>query len=171
MPIPLIRAAWNYVMDSDIPARLIEQGLLGSDPMDGHHGFENGWVFSGGDENGDPFRNVAGTGLCAVVLYSADEWAPPANFRSTQYPRLHLVVFADPTRDASGQPIARDAEDKAYTIWRALHPLFHDSANVIHQFGDLAVISTVQGGTWTMMDVPNGDGAVRGDCTYNLQID
>ena len=130
-----------------------------------------GWV-TGLDSDGAPFRNVETYGTCAVIYFIADEWTQPSLYRSSQYPRLHLQVWADRSRDADGNPNGvHDAEDKARFVWRLLHPLFHDPANVVHAFDALRVHSTVQGGSWSIMDVPGSDGVLRSDCVYNLHLD
>lgn len=173
MEVSLHDSIRSYIVNSGVPQQLMASTpqLLGYDPSGGPYDWaKGGWVM-GSDPAGNPYRDVESTGLCAIVFYIADEWAAPATFRSAQYPRLHLQVWADPDRDADGSPTQHNAEDKARHIWRLLHPLFHDPANVIHAFDTLRVHSTVQGGTWSIMEVPNGDGSVRGDCTYNLHLD
>jgi hypothetical protein len=168
---------------------LMRHRLLGYDEMVNmptgslYSQINGGWVM-GTDADGAPFRDVETLGTCLVAAFVADEWAQPSLFRSSQYPRLHLQVWSDRTRDGDGQPTGvHDAEDRARAVWRLLHPLFHDPGNVIHAFGGpdptnpsappqyVRVHSTSQGGTWTIMGVPGTDGVVRADCVYNLHID
>jgi hypothetical protein len=164
MAIRLVKAAYRYLMASGVPANLVSAGLLGTDPL-----YATGWVFSG-DLTGDPFRAVEGTGKCAVVLYSFDHWAPSTQLHTARYPRLNVAIYADVSRDAQGNYTGHDAEDKAEAIYEQINPLFHDAANRVHAFDDLLVVSTLMGNPLSLMDIPDGDGAVRGLVAYDLTL-
>lgn len=164
MATTLVKAAWRYLHDSGVPASLVSAGLLGVDDV-----FPGGWVFSG-DLTGDPYRQVEGTGKCAVVLYSYDAWAPATTMHTLRFPRLQVAVYADDSRDPGGNPLTHDAETRCEAVHLAIHPLFHDPGNRVHAFSDLRVVSTVQGNALSLMAIPNGDGAVRGVAGYDITL-
>lgn len=168
MASSLVTAAWRYLMATPVPAALISSGLLGSDPTGGP--YARGWVFSG-FLGGDPYRAVEGSGKCAVVLYQYDTWAPATQMHTLRYPRLLLAIYADDTRDTLGNPVTHDAEARVESIYAAVNPLFHDPGNRVRFFDRLRVISTIQGQGLSVMEIPNGDGAVRGTVAYDLTLD
>lgn len=165
-------AAWLHLTGTPGLLTQLQAAGLGYDPADGpDNEFASGWVFAG-DPDGNPYRSVDGTGKAAVVLYSSGEWTLASQYRSTQYPRLYVAVYADHTRDPdTGAPLHHDAKNKVKAIRDLIHPLFHDPANQIHAFGPMRVHSTLQGGPWSVLPVPDKDGLLRGECAYNLHID
>lgn len=158
----LLVAARRYLVDSGVPTRLISEGLLGSDDL-----YPEGWIFQD-TADGSPFRDPENTGTCAIVLDSVDTWAAQNNHNTSTFPRLRITIFADPTRDPAGSPLKYDARVKARKVWEAVNPLFHDAANRVHAFDSLPIVSTLQGGGFSVQDVPNGDGQVRATCGYDL---
>lgn len=168
MPRPLVTAARRHLMASGIPANLISLGLLGADPSGG--AFADGWVFSG-DLTGDPYRPIEGTATSAIVLHSYDDWAPSTLLHTARYPRLRITIYSDVSRDDDGNPSrGHDAENTAESIFLSINPLFHDAANRIHHFDTMPIISTVMGDGLTLMEMPDGDGAVMGTCSYDVTV-
>jgi len=131
--------------------------------------FPEGWVFQGLSDTGNrPYRDPEGTGKCAVVLGTRDSWAGPNQHNTANFPLLRVHIYADPSRDINRNMTARDADQKAHTVWRVIDRLFHDAGNQHHQWDNLYVTSCLRGSEPSIMDVPQGDGLVRLDATYNV---
>ena len=163
MPVPIVRAAWRYLMDSGALTDLVGP-TIGTDAT-----WPAGWVFAG-DRDGNPFRAAEGTGKVSVVLFSNDHWSAPGHNHTAQFPLLRVNIFADPDRDAGGQPTKHNAEDKAQAVYDRIRPLFHDAANRVSRFDDLPIISTVEGSSLGLFGVPEGDGTVMGVATYEIAL-
>jgi hypothetical protein len=163
----LLPAAYRYVMAQASVQALITDGTIGKDTVGG--AYASGWVFSGSND-GIPPRNVEGSEQCAILFMSYSHWSSAVRHHSGQFPILTVSIFADPDRDDNDSPIAKNAESKAKRVWDVIDPLFHDPRNVVHWFDTLPVISTVQGSPLSILDIPDGDGAVRGTARYNLHL-
>jgi hypothetical protein len=160
----LVTSAFRYLMASEQAFRLVQYGVIGADPPGG--AFANGWIFSG-DLTGDPYRTVEGTGKCAVVLYTYDA----SQMHTMRYPRLHMAIYADASRTPGTlSPTTHDAQAKAEQVFTALNPLFHDPANRVRSFDGLRVLSTLQGGAFSLSLIPSGDGSIRGDVVYDVTL-
>lgn len=169
MPIPIVTAAYRHLMASGVVSALVADGLLGADPAGGP--YESGWAFSGAADNIESSpRNPGGTGKSALVLYSYDHWAAATMFHTLEYPRLHLAIYADCSRDSSGNRVKDDGDARAYEIWQRISPLFHDPGNQIHAFDDLRVISTLEGESLSIDEVPSGDGMMRAHVLYDITL-
>jgi hypothetical protein len=162
----LLPQVYRYVTidNADVVTALVTANLLGKDSL-----YPTGWVFTS-DSEGKPARDIENSGKCAIVFSSYDSWSPQTRMHTSKFPRLSVHIYADVTRDAQGMPTKQDAEHKAKLVWKAISPLFHDAANRIHAFHDLPVISTIEGQAFSVFPVPNGDGAVRADVSYDLTL-
>lgn len=171
----LLKASYMHVMNSERIQDLINSGIIGRDVAPNPIVYPYGWVFTSMTDD-KPMRDVEGTGKCAVVLTYHDHWSPQTLWHSSKFPRLNVLIYADASRDTSGMITRRDAEDKAKLVWRAIDPLFHDSANRIRFFEDLAhpkflpIVSTVEGIAFSILEVPKGDGAVRASVSYDITL-
>ncbi len=163
----LVPAAFRYLLGSAPMQALLTEGVVGRD--DPGETWEAGWVFAG-DSTGEPYRDLENTGQCAVVITSYDQWSPATQMHSNEFPRLNLLIYADPGRDSMGNPLAHDAENKVKDVFGRLNSLFHDPGNRIHLFDDLYVVSTLQGGALSIGPVPNGDGLVQGRVSYDVAL-
>lgn len=129
------------------------------------------WVFSGFDSEGNPFRNVEGTGLCAIVLLSRGQWATNRH-NTARFPVLQVAVYADCSRDGAGNVAARDATLRCNVVAKLLRDTFHDASNGTHDWPNgLRVHSCVLQNDLSVTDVPKGDGVVRGLMTFEVAVD
>jgi hypothetical protein len=134
--------------------------------------YSDAWVFPAAEEDGRPLRAVESTGLTAVTLHVKDEWG--ANVHNTMhFPVLTVLIFADCSRDPEGNPTARDAELRCKAVAKVIDKTLHDPANVNHDWPlGLRVHSCLRESMGlTIMDIPNGDGAVRGQLRYDVATD
>lgn len=133
--------------------------------------YNDAWVFSGFNVSGDPYRNVEGTGLCCIVLLSNTHWI--TNHHNTaRFPMLRVLIFADCTRDGAGNVAARDGILRCNLVSKLVRTTFHDAANTQHSWPNaLRVHSCVLRTDLTVVDVPKGDGVVRGDMTFEVSLD
>jgi len=176
----LLPSVYWYVLSQPSVQSLITEGLIGKDDPGA---YSAGWIFAGSND-GIPPRSVEGSEQCAILFMSYTHWSAKVPHHSGQFPHLVVSIFADPDRDDNDSPIARNAESKAKRVWDVIDPLFHDSGNSIHWFEPspdtsliipedvprLSVISTVQSSPISFLDIPEGDGAVRGTARYNLHL-
>jgi hypothetical protein len=142
---------------------------IGRDPKvtDAWHG---GWVFQGYADDGGLYRTVEGTGKAAVVLLGRDTWGGPNQHNTAEFPLLRIHVFADCSRNKDGSTAARDQDERCYRVWNVLRPLFHDAANHVEYWDDLRIVSSVVQQDLSLMDVPSGDGLVRGSATVAVVL-
>ena len=130
----------------------------------------SGWVFQGLSDTGEPYRQPEGSGMAAVVVSSRGGWASPNQTNTASFPLLQIFVFADCSRDENGNLSARDAESRVRRVAEVVDPLFHDAANRVHSWGTFPVVSCLRHSELSIRDVPNGDGVVRGELTYEVVL-
>ena len=167
--VDLLPNVWRYAMADAGLLALVTAGVIGKDAdATPNNAYESGWIFRDINDQRPP-RNVENTGKAAVLFSQVAHWSNQVRHHTTKFPILTVFIFADPTRDASGSnPIAQDAEDKVRRVWREIDRLFHDPANRIHAFDTLRIVSTVEGSPLSILDVPEGDGMVRGTVRYDI---
>lgn len=73
---------------------------------------------------------VEGKGSRAIVVSRNNGWATPDPVRSAEFPILRLRLYADPDRDDNGEITTYNAEEKAWAMYRAVDPLFHNKRGV-----------------------------------------
>lgn len=138
------------------------------------------WVFRGFQQNGSPYVSVEGTGTCAITLEHAGSWARRNRGNHLYFPEVRVYYHCDPTRDLSiGAPIRYDARDKCLTIHRqvlrALHvqnpgPSFMNWGPRDDGTGFLRVVTSYSGRDLVMNEIPQGDGAVEGVATFEMEV-
>lgn len=138
--------------------------LLGSDST------YSTWIF-----RWRPYVSVEGTESAAVVLAQRGGWTAPNQHNTMEFPRLQVEIFVDPPRDGAGHPQhATAAEEGAYTIWRALDAVLHRPQGGAIEWGDhngkLRVLGSHRLGELDVVDVPEGDGMVRGLVSYGVNL-
>ena len=176
---------WRYATaDAGVQA-LVNDGTIGADPFPashtapwttGHSAYEwhpafskYGWIFRDVNDERPP-RNVESSGKAAVLFGYWSHWSQQVRHHTTKFPILSVFIYADPTRDAGGSPIAQDAESKVRKVWKEIDRLFHDAANKIHMFDTLRIVSSVESSPLSILDIPDGDGAVRGTVRYDITL-
>lgn len=70
-------------------------------------------------------ESVDQKGLCAIVVKRNGGWATPDPIQTQEYPLLVVEFWADHSRNADGTFDRRDAEDRAWGMYRAVDPLLH----------------------------------------------
>lgn len=160
--------AWRYATADAGLLALVADGTIGADAT-GAYPAPKGWIFRDINDERPP-RNVEGTGKAAVLLGYWSHWSNQVRHHTTKFPILSVFIYADPTRDASGSPIAQDAESKVGKVWKEIDRLFHDAANKIHMFDTLRIVSSVESSPLGILDIPDGDGAVRGTVRYDITL-
>jgi hypothetical protein len=170
--------AWRYAMaDAGLLALVTPNTStvnkltpIGKDPdATPNNAYESGWIFRDINDQRPP-RSVKNTGWASVLLSQYDHWSNQVRHHTTKFPILTVFIFADVTRDGSGSPIAQDAEEKVRRVWKEIDRLFHDAANRIHAFDTLRIVSSVESSPLSILDVPDGDGAVRGTVRYDITL-
>jgi hypothetical protein len=143
---------------------------IGRDPeKTPNNAYETGWIFRDVNDQRAP-RAVESTGWASVLFSQSDHWSNQTRFHTSKFPILTVFIFADVTRDGSASPIAQDAEEKVRRVWREIDRLFHDASNRIHMFDALRIVSTVESSPLSIMDIPDGDGTVRGTVRYDITL-
>lgn len=150
---------------------LIGTELSGSDYTETEI-LESAWVFQGLTDDGRPFRDVEGSGLCCVVLTSRTEWSTN-NHNTVRFPRLQVLIYADSSRDETGAHTDRDADIKCKDVAKAVDDCFHMlNTEDEHQWPGLYVVSCVRSQGLSIMDVPLTEGlTVRGEIIYDAMTD
>lgn len=167
--VDLLPNVWRYATADAGLLALVTDGTIGKDADGGAYDAPQGWVFRDINDQRAP-RPIEGTGKASVLFSQFDHWSNQTRFHTSKFPILTVFIFADVTRDGSGSPIAQDAEDKVRRVWREIDRLFHDAANEIHMFDTLRIVSSVESSPLSILDIPDGDGAVRGTVRYDITI-
>lgn len=160
-PAILPEAVKRLLADSDFQA--LVGPVVGTDATYG-----GGWVFQGLTPQGGSVRAVEGTGKASVTLQDRDDWLVPVT--SAQYPLLRVFIWVDCTRDSMGAITARDADAKCRQIWEVVRKVFHDPIGEVENWGEIYLSSTLVHDNLSIMDVPNGDGSVRGTGSFEIAM-
>jgi hypothetical protein len=75
--------------------------------------------------------HVTGTGGRAVVVRRATGWSAPGLRSLSEYPTLVVENWADCTRSPDGEPMAADAVDNAFALYRVTNRLIHGIRDVV----------------------------------------
>lgn len=68
-------------------------------------------------------RDVSGTGDLAVVVSLNGSWRE--THQTAQFPRIGITIYADVSRDSSGEVTAEDAEDRIIAAWKQVDAVLH----------------------------------------------
>lgn len=165
--LTLARLAPSVVLMLKQDASMInagEAGVLGFD-QDGL------WIFQGDDDedNKRPYRDPSGMGLCSIVINTDTAWSSGSTFNTTQFPELQILIWSDASRNADGLIAKHDQRGKAYFLYQRLDEIFHDVANRQHDWLGVPVFSCLRGNGPTVMKVPDTNGTVRLEVTYEIK--
>lgn len=69
-------------------------------------------------------QDVFSTGSVVTVVSVSGSWTSDS-FHSARFPRLVVMVYADPTRDRTGRKAADDQEDRALAAWNQIDQVMH----------------------------------------------
>lgn len=126
------------------------------------------WIF-----RHKPYVSLEGTGSAMVVLVQRPNGAPNRH-NTARFVTLQVEVYADVPRDASGHPSGRTAEEVAEDVFLAIDAVCHVAAQRPITWGDgngrLRVVSSTRAGDLDVVDVPGGDGLVRGIVSYDVVL-
>lgn len=127
------------------------------------------WVF-----RWRPYVIVEGTGQAAVVLAQRAGWQSPNMHNNMEFPRLQVEVWADLERDVNGNPASRTAEDLASDVLREVSRILHHPRGDLQEWGDtngkIRVLRSTRLDEMDIVDVPNGDGLVRGTVNFGVVL-
>ncbi len=68
-------------------------------------------------------QEIDGTGTVAVVVQPFGAW--DRSLHTAVFPRVRVLIHADPTRNAQGFQTADDAHDRAMAAWGAVDRVLH----------------------------------------------
>lgn len=113
--------------------QLANDGILASDA-------QGPYIFQGNNDD-KPFKNVAGTGMCSIVV-SAWNYNSSSDWSTAKFPRLKVLVYADESRGVDNDVTAHDAQSKALNVYEVLDSILHDVANINHDWFGLQILSS-----------------------------
>ena len=134
-----------------------------------------------GDTDGDPWifqrtlaKRLEGTSEAAIVVAYAGQSSSPNRHNTDLFCKLSIAIWVDVNRDSGGNstdPTGAEAESRALEIWNAVDGYLHRVSGGVQQWGDVYSISstrlTALGRTY---NVPEGDGLIRGEAFYSIEI-
>lgn len=139
------------------------------------------WIFRGTRENGTPMVNVEGTGSCSITIEYGTPWDTNRQGTTFSHPEIKVFYHCDPTRDREiGGPVAADARGKCLSLHKRVSKLLSladtGSASYLEMgkrtdgTGALRVIDSSLGRDLYISDIPNGDGMVVGQASFELTV-
>jgi hypothetical protein len=140
--------------------------LLGSDAT------YSTWIF-----RWRPYVIVEGTSSAAIVLSRRAAHAAPNTHNTMRFPRLQVEIFADELRNAAGNPTrAARAEDYCESVFDVMDKYLHRPDAKGFYWGaegddpGLRILSSWRLDELDVVDVPDGDGMVRGLVSYGVTL-
>jgi hypothetical protein len=115
---------------------------------------------------------VESTSKEAAVLQVEGNWTSANNHNSARFPRLHLEVYSDPTRDANRNVVRTDAQDKALSVWEKADRHLHRPGGVDEFWTPLVRVigSTRLDGEPTFSPLSDTDGVQVLSVYYALSV-
>lgn len=160
----LIRAARRKIVaNPDVVA------LLGSDAT-----WADGWVWQW-----KTYREIEGTQAASIVVSERSGWAAPNRHNTARFPRLQVEIYVDPIRDPNQFPNGNTpptAHERAKAIWDQVDRIFHVPASQDMWWGadppdpGVRVVASIRASEPEIVDVPDGDGAVRLTALYEVSL-
>ncbi len=117
------------------------------------------------------YTPVEGTSASAIVLSSAGAWATANTYNTVRFPRLLIEMYCDPKRD-----MGRNTVDPG-EVYRRVDSLFGILDRILHRpqggtqyWGTVRTISCVRSGEPRPYRVPDGDGLMRAELYYSIEM-
>lgn len=134
-----------------------------------------------GDSTGTPwifedemFRLLEGSQEAALVITYAGQALSPNTYNTSLFVKLSIDVWVDPSRDTDGNPTdpsSRAAISKALKIWRILDKYLHRVGGGSQTWGSAVTLSSKRLSALSApYMVPDGDGLIRGEASYVVEI-
>lgn len=114
---------------------------------------------------------LEGSGQTAAVLSRAGGWAGGNPHNSLRFPRLSVELYADPHREALGNPVdPGETHDRLETVWEVFDRLLHRAGSGTQMWGTVRTIDSVRLAEPVTYPVPDGDGMLRSQCFYAVTV-
>lgn len=117
------------------------------------------------------FVTMEGTSSTAAVLGYGGSWTGSNAHNTMRFPRLSLELYCDPLRD-SGQNVTEPGE-----TWRRLNKTFTVLDRYLHRvgggeqyWGSIRTLSSVRQSDPTIYAVPDGNGLLRAQVFYAIEM-
>jgi hypothetical protein len=147
-----------------IAASLVVAGLHDADDR-----WAEPWIFKW-----EPRESVNGTGLASVVISVPRPWTAPNRHNTGEFPLIQIEVYTDQTRTDTDAPYFRDAQAKAYDVWRLVDKVLHRPGGGEVQWGNadgtIRVVSSYRAADPEIAAVPGTDGNWRLMALYDVEL-
>ena len=117
------------------------------------------------------YAPVEGTSASALVVSSGGSWAAANTYNTVRFPRLHIEMYCDPKRD-----MGRNTVDPG-EVYRRVDSLFGILDRILHRpqggtqmWGTVRTISCVRAVEPRPYRVPDGDGLMRAEIFYSVEM-
>ncbi len=116
------------------------------------------------------YATVEGSSSTAAVLGYGGGWTGGNEHNTLKFPRLSLVLYADPLRD-SNKNITEPGEVyrrimAAYTV---IDRYLHRPQGGVEMWGDIRTLSCVRSAEPNLYPVPSGEGVLRAQTFYAVE--
>lgn len=120
------------------------------------------------------FQLMEGSQSASLVVSYAGQSLSANTYNTSLFVKLSIEVWSDPARDADGNPTdpsSRAAISKALKIWRILDKYLHRVGGGSQTWGSAVTLSSKRLSALSKpYAVPDGDGLVRGEASYVVEI-
>lgn len=132
------------------------------------------WIFQD-----NIYQIVKGTSKAGLSIATRGGWQPPNLSHTTQFPRLWVGVYSDPSRDAEGNVSRQDATANARAVLAAVALKLHKPDQspwlTVDQMdyiwcGGQRVLKSLKLTEPDYLNVAEGDGLILGSLTFALTV-
>lgn len=116
------------------------------------------------------YVDVEGTGLSSIVIALRGQHALPNRHNTERFPKLVVEIYVDPPRNEARNPTGRTAEATCEEVFLVLDRVLHRPDGVSWQSNSTRISQSHRVSELEIMDVPDGDGKVRGTVNYALCV-
>lgn len=117
---------------------------------------------------------VSGTSNAAIVLHYAGQSSGPNIHNTMMSFKVNVAIYVDPARDAdlmTTDITSVDAESDALKIWRIVDKYLHRVGGGTETWGEAVSLSSKRLSALSQCYlVPDGNGLIRGDAFYEVQL-
>lgn len=114
---------------------------------------------------------VEGSSSVAAVLSRAGSWTSANEYNTLRFPRLSVELWIDPIRTAEQDVIdVTEAWRRAEKVFKTFDRHLHRARGGVEWWGDVRTLSSSRQTEPTIYAVPNGDGMLRAQFFYAIEM-
>lgn len=117
-----------------------------------------------------PIGPIEGTSMTAAVLGYGGGWAGGNDHNTLRFPRLSLELWVDPYRRDGHMHLPEERYRRLDVVFQAFDRLLHRVGGGEQWWGTVRTISSLRAAEPVIFTVPDGDGLLRAQVFYNIEM-